>query len=404
MRTLRELSPAARLLVVNQFGINVGFYLVLPFLAGYLRDDLGYATAVVGLVLGVRTLAQQGLFLLGGTAADRLDCRPVIVLGCALRVVAFGLLATVTALPGIVVAVTLTGLAGALFNPAVRTYLSHEAGGRRAEVFAVFGVAAHAGALVGPLLGTLLLAVDFRLAALVACGVFAVLTVAQVLVLPAQDVPRAERGVLGSWGEVLRNRRFLAFTLCGSAYFALYHQLYLLLPLEAERVTGSAAAVGAVFVVSTVVGIALQIPITAWCRARWSAGTAVAVGLTTMGAGFLPLLVAAPLTVAAAGWGAAVPVLAGTAVLTLGTAITNPFTMQLLPVVGSERLVGTYYGAFYGVSAIVTAAVAALVGALIDLPDARSAPAAVLLGVGLAGALGVAVLQRRGLLAEEVRA
>ena len=59
----RALTPAARLLVVNQFGVNVGFYMVVPFLATYLVDDLGYAAALVGAVLGVRTLSQQGLFL-----------------------------------------------------------------------------------------------------------------------------------------------------------------------------------------------------------------------------------------------------------------------------------------------------------------------------------------------------
>ncbi|MFR9806529.1 hypothetical protein ACL02T_30195 [Pseudonocardia sp. RS010] len=77
-----SLSPAAKLLVVNQFGINTGFYMVLPFLTVYLATELGWATALVGLVLGIRVLSQQGLFLIGGTAADRLGCRPMIVLGC----------------------------------------------------------------------------------------------------------------------------------------------------------------------------------------------------------------------------------------------------------------------------------------------------------------------------------
>jgi MFS family permease len=132
----RALTPAARLLVVNQFGVNVGFYMVVPFLATYLVDDLGYAAALVGVVLGVRTLSQQGLFLVGGTAADRLGCRPVIVLGCALRVLAFGLFALVTSPVGIMAAAVLTGFAGALFNPAVRTYLTREAGEDRAGAFA----------------------------------------------------------------------------------------------------------------------------------------------------------------------------------------------------------------------------------------------------------------------------
>lgn len=395
----RSLSGPARLLVVNQFGINVGFYMVLPFLATHLTDNLGYSAALVGSVLGIRNLSQQGLFLVGGSAADRIGCRPMIITGCALRVVAFGCFAAFTTLPGIVVAAVLTGVAGALFNPAVRTYLTHESPGRRAEVFAVFNVFAHAGALVGPLLGAVLLLADFRTVSLVACLVFAALTVAQLIVLPPRAVQRQERGVLGSWWEAASNRRFVAFTLFGSAYFALYNQLYLAFPLEAERVTGSQWSVSAVFVVSTVIGIAFSVRLTRWCRTRWPAGRCVAGGLVVMGAGFLPQLVSAPLTAAGAGNAAVLPVLAGTVVFTLGMAVTNPFVMDLLPVVGSERLAGTYYGFFYLVSALVTAGVSALVGALVDLPDARWAPAAALLAVGVLGATGVAVMQRRGLLA-----
>jgi MFS family permease len=399
----RALSPAARLLVVNQFGINVGFYMVVPFLATYLVDDLGYAAALVGLVLGVRTLSQQGLFLVGGTAADRLGCRPMIVLGCALRVLAFGLFAIVTSPAGIVAAAVLTGVAGAVFNPAVRAYLTREAGDDRVGTFAVFNVAADAGAFVGPLLGAALLAVDFRLVAAVACVTFLLLTVAQLLVLPPRAVETHAEGVLGSWGAVVRNRRFVAFTLCGSAYFALYNQLYLVFPLEAQRVSGTPAAVSAVFVVSTIIGIALQVRIAAWCGRRWPPGTCVAAGLALMGAGFVPLGVSAPLLPTATGFDpvAALPVLAGTAVLTLGIAMVSPFTMQLLPAVGSERLIGTYYGFYYLVSALVAAAVSAAAGGLLDLAGAgwRAAAPAALLAVGLAGAAGTALMQRRGLLA-----
>ncbi|MFC5995827.1 MFS transporter [Pseudonocardia hispaniensis] len=396
------LSPSARLLVVNQFGINVGFYMVLPFLATYLVDDLGYGAALVGLVLGVRTLAQQGLFLVGGSAADRLGCRPMIILGCGLRVVAFGLFALVSSPAGIVVAAALTGVAGALFNPAVRTYLTHEAAGSRAEAFAVFNVAAHAGALAGPLIGTALLAADFRLVAAVACATFLLLTVAQVVALPGRAAATHPEGVFGSWWTVLRNRRFVAFTLFGSAYFALYNQLYLVLPLEAQRVTGTPAAVAAVFVVSTLVGIVLQVRLTAWCRDRWAPGSCVAGGLALMGAGFVPVAVSALLPTAGgapagpAGLAPAVPVLLGTVVFTVGMAVTNPFTMQLLPVVGSERLAGTYYGFFYLVSALLTAAVAAVTGELLDTPGAGPLASAVLLAVGLAGAAGVGTMQRRG--------
>lgn len=401
------LSAPGRLLVINQFGINLGFYLVLPFLATYM-GSIGYAAATIGLVLALRNLSQQGLFLVGGSAADRIGYRPMIIFGCALRIVAFGLFTLVDSLPGLITAAMLTGLAGAFFNPAVRAYLMHEAGDRRAEVFAVFNVFAHAGALVGPLLGAALLAVDFRLVAGVACIVFTLLTVAQLFVLPARAIVPQERSVLGSWREVVTNRRFVLFSLGGAGYFALYNQLYLVLPVEAQRVSGVAGAVSAVFVVSTVVGILGQVRITAWCRARWSAGRSMAIGLVVMGAGFVPLGAAAPFLATAppgqwtaSGVLAAVPVLLGTVVFTVGMAITNPFSMALLPVVGSEALAGTYYGFYYLVSAAVVAITNTGIGELLDRGTdggARWVPFAVLLAVGAAGAAVIGVMQRRGLL------
>ncbi|GAB2674880.1 MFS transporter [Saccharopolyspora gloriosae] len=403
-----RLSPAAKLLVINQFGINVGFYMLMPFLAAYMSGNLGYGAAVVGLVLGVRNLSQQGMFLLGGTAADRLGCRPMIIAGCALRVVSFGLFAVFTSLPGLFAAAILTGLAGALFNPAVRTYLMHEAGERRAEVFAVFNVFQHAGTLVGPLLGAALLAVDFRVIALVACVAFAVLTAAQLLVLPHREVEPQQQSVLGSWREVVLNRRFLGFTLSLSAYFALYNQLYLTLPLEAQRVSGAAWSIAVVFGVSTAIGVFGQVRITEWCRRRWSSGRSIVLGLCCMGGSFVPLMLAAPvlperLPVAGAlGTALAfVPVVIAIVLFTVGQAMTNPFAMELLPEIGSERLAGTYYGFYYLVSSLVAAGVSWLAGALLDAfaePGVRWLPWLALLLVGLAGAGGTALMERRGAL------
>jgi hypothetical protein len=134
-------------------------------------------------------------------------------------------------------------------------------------------------------------------------------------------------------------------------------------------VTGTPAVVGVLFAVSTVVGIALYVRVAAWGGRRWSPGTCVAVGLALMGAAFVPVAISAPLLPMATGLApaAALPVLAGAVVFTLGIALANPFTMQLLPVVGSERLLGTYYGFYYLVSALVAAAVSAAAGALLDL-------------------------------------
>ena len=166
----RSFDRPSQVLMVNQFSINVGFYMLMPYLAGYLAGSLGLAAWAVGLVLGMRNFSQQGMFLLGGTLADRLGYKPLIVAGCLLRVAGFVLLAAVESLPAILLASAATGFAGALFNPAVRAYLAADAGPRRVEAFAVFNVFYQAGILLGPLIGLALTSFDFRVTSLAAAA------------------------------------------------------------------------------------------------------------------------------------------------------------------------------------------------------------------------------------------
>ena len=161
----RSFGWPSRLLMVNQFGINLGFYMLMPYLAGYLAGPLGLAAWAIGLVLGVRNFSQQGMFIVGGTLADRLGYKPLIVAGCLLRTGGFGLLVFADSLTAMVIASAATGFAGALFNPAVRAYLAADAGDRRIEAFALFNVFYQGGILAGPLVGLALMFLDFRVTA-----------------------------------------------------------------------------------------------------------------------------------------------------------------------------------------------------------------------------------------------
>lgn len=67
---IRSYERSVQLLMVNQFTINLGFYMLMPYLAAYLAGPVGLAGWLVGLILGVRNFSQQGMFLLGGTLAD----------------------------------------------------------------------------------------------------------------------------------------------------------------------------------------------------------------------------------------------------------------------------------------------------------------------------------------------
>ncbi|MDT7839982.1 MFS transporter [Streptomyces justiciae] len=400
MKTWREMRGfplAVQLLLVNQLGVNTGFYLLIPYLATHLTDNLGMSAAVVGIVLGVRNLSQQGLFIIGGSASDRLGARGVIIAGCALRTVGFALFALGDDLAVLLAASVLSGLAGALFNPAVRTYIAQEAEEHKAEAFALFNVFATTGALVGPLLGSALLLVDFRTSALTAAGIFAVLTVAQALVLPAREVEPSKGTVLGDWREVLGNRAFLAFALAMVGMFTLENQLYLLLPDGARQATGWDGAAGLVFLVGTLTNLALQLRITRALKERGNRARWIATGLGLMAVAFLP----PALIVGSSGHPVlrTLPVLAGALLLYLGVMVAQPFVMELIPGFGRSELTGTYFGIFYVVSGIAAAVGNAVVGWAMDAGERGGAdwlPWACCALFGLASALGVAWLHRAG--------
>lgn len=71
----------------------------------------------MGLVIGLRVLSQQGLYLVGGTLGDYLGYKRLILLGCVVRVAGFALLAVAQQLPVLLAGAFLSGLAGALFTP-----------------------------------------------------------------------------------------------------------------------------------------------------------------------------------------------------------------------------------------------------------------------------------------------
>ncbi|GAA2338351.1 MFS transporter [Streptomyces violaceusniger] len=392
----------ARLLMVNQFAINLGFYMLMPYLADHLAHGLGLAAWAVGLVLGVRNLSQQGMFLIGGTLADAYGCKPMILAGCALRTVAFALLGLVDTLPALIVASAATGLAGALFNPAVRAYLAAEAGEeRRVDAFATFNVFYQAGILVGPLAGLALLSWDFRAVCAASAAIFGLLALLQARALPAR--PPAGRGtepawraVAADWRAIAANRPFLLFAAAMTGSYVLAFQVYLALPLRARELFGThtGEVTGAVFAVSALAALAGQLKLTAWAKRNLPGPRAIVYGLVLMGSAFVP-----PLLVPDGGRTGLVAGAAGltvcAALLAWGGALLYPFEMDTIVRLAGDRLVATYYGAYNTASGIAISLGNLAVGALFDT-GVPWLPWAAMAATGLGCAAAVAGLHRTG--------
>ncbi|MGW5466367.1 MFS transporter [Streptomyces chartreusis] len=414
---VRSYERSVQLLMVNQFTINLSFYMLMPYLAAHLSGTLGLAGWIVGLVLGVRNFSQQGMFLVGGTLADRLGYKPMIVAGCVLRTLGFATLGLVDSLPALLAASAATGLAGALFNPAVRAYLAADAGDRRVEAFALFNVFYQAGILLGPLVGMVLTGVDFRVTCLVAAGIFALLSAVQIRALPARRAADAKRqkngegpGVLAQWRGILANRPFLLFSVAMIGSYVLTFQVYLALPLEVRRLGGDGgfgtAAVAVLFAVSGLSTILGQTRVTAWCKARYEPGQALVRGLTAMGVAFVPLLITSAVPVPASGIGlwllSAVPPTLAALLLAIGTMIAYPFEMDTIVRLSGDRLVATHYGLYNTICGIGITVGNLGTGAALDAARSAGMPALpwiTLAALGLACAAALHGLHRTGRLA-----
>ncbi|MFJ4326480.1 MFS transporter [Streptomyces tricolor] len=386
------LSPLLRLLILTQLAFNVGFFAVLPFLAEHLGTAIGMAGWLVGVVLGLRTFSQQGLFVVGGALADRYGVRPVVLTGCALRVAGFAWLGYAGATWSVIGSVLLIGFAAALFSPAVESEVARQAvlreeagGGPRARVLALFTVAGQAGAFVGPLLGGLLLTVDFRTVCLAGAGVFVAVLAGHAVLLPRHIPGREPVQVRGGVGPLLRNRRFFALCCGYGAQLLAYNQLYLALPAEAERAAGSQTPVAWLFALSSLLVVTAQLPVTRWAGRRLTPRRSLAAGLLLTGAGFAAVAAARP-----AGWtGAAglAPLAALVVLLTLGQMLVAPVARAWLPDLAEPGRLGLYTGALSSVSGLLVLLGSTASGALLDLGLPPAAPWAALAAVPVAAVL-----------------
>ncbi|WP_182928680.1 MULTISPECIES: MDR family MFS transporter [unclassified Klebsiella] len=337
------------MLLGSQFIFNIGFYAVVPFLAIFLRDDMLLSGGLIGLILGLRTFSQQGMFIVGGALSDRFGARAVILCGCVIRVVGYLLLAFGESLWPIIVGACLTGVGGALFSPSIEALLARagtqsEASGKRsrAEWFALFAVCGELGAVLGPAAGALLTGLGFRQVALMGAGVFVVALVVLFFCLPLAQQKRRPLNVL-PWWTTFRQPRFVAFIIAYSSWLLSYNQLYLALPIEIQRAGGSEKDLGPLFMLASVLIIAFQLPLARFAR-RVGAVRILPVGFLLLSAAFASVAMFAA-SVPPEGGLRFVPAICLVTLLTLGQMLLVPAAKDLIPCFADDSTLGAHYGA-----------------------------------------------------------
>lgn len=369
-----SLRPATTLwppvLLGSQFVFNIGFYAVVPFLAIFLRDDMLLSGGLIGLILGLRTFSQQGMFIVGGALSDRYGARVIILCGCIIRVAGYLLLAFGQSLWPIILGACLTGIGGALFSPSIEALLAKagtqsEANGKRSrsEWFALFAVCGELGAVLGPVAGALLTNLGFRQVALAGAGVFVVALIVLYFCLPNSRHHTQSIKII-PWWTTFRQPRFVAFIIAYSSWLLSYNQLYLALPVEIQRSGGSEKDLGPLFMLASVLIIAFQLPLARLAR-RVGAVRILPLGFLLLSAAFasVAMFAASP---PPAGWLRLLPSVCLVTLLTLGQMLLVPSAKDLIPGFAEESTLGAHYGALATAGGVAVLAGNLLFGPLLD--------------------------------------
>ena len=347
------LRPATQLwppvLLGSQFVFNIGFYAVIPFLAIFLRDDMLLSGAMIGLILGLRTFSQQGMFIIGGALSDSYGARIVILCGCVIRVAGYLLLALGESLTPIIIGACLTGVGGALFSPSIEALLAKagtesEAQGKRsrAEWFALFAVCGELGAVIGPAAGALLTGFGFREIALAGAVIFIIALIVLYLCLPA-DSPRHQSLHIAPWWTTFRQTRFVVFIIAYSSWLLSYNQLYLALPVEISRAGGSEKDLGPLFILASVLIILFQLPLARFAR-RIGAARIMPAGFLLLSGSFLSVALFAAQEFDDS-WLRLLPAACFVTLLTISQMLLVPAAKDLIPEFADKTTLGAHYGA-----------------------------------------------------------
>jgi MFS family permease len=355
-RRMRGLPRAVWVLVAGTLITRAGSFAV-PFLTIYLHTERGLSLRAAGLALAAYGAGGMVASLSGGTLADRLGRKPVVV-GSPLLGGAAVVALLFTQAPAAVVAVAfLAGAVSESGRPAVSAMLTDLTPlDRRIDAFALFRLVINLGFAVGTGIGGLLIThFGFSRLFVADAATSWVYAVVALALLP-ETKPAAAPDKTGSprgFGAVLADPVFRRFWLGSFAMALAFAQTMVTLPLALSERGLSTAIYGALISTNGVIIIAAEFWVSGRTR-RYPPARVMALGSVLLGGGF-----------ALTGFaGRSIPLLLGTvAVWTLGEMVGSPTSQAYLSAIAPPDLRGRYAGGL-GLAWSVAFTVGPLLGGL----------------------------------------
>jgi DHA1 family multidrug resistance protein-like MFS transporter len=334
-KAARARQLGKRFLMFDHMLVVAGFYLVFPIIGLHFVGQLQWAAAAVGLALGVRQMSQQGLALFGGSLSDRFGAKPMIVAGMLLRALGFAVMAFAANPAVLLLSCVLSGLGGALFDPARAALVAKlTRPAQRPRFYALLMVQESVAAVTGALLGTMLLGLNFQWVALGGCAVFVLAALANQLLLPAYRAAPPGTSALAAMRTPLRDRPFLLLVLTLSGYYILTVQLMLLVPVTLTKLAGTPRAVAWMYAMDALLALLLLYPMARLGERYLSLEARLLAGIGIMCCAVLAMAVARGLA----------PMFACVAVFYTGSLVAEPARESLVARYAQPAARASYMG------------------------------------------------------------
>ncbi|KEO83623.1 MDR family MFS transporter [Tumebacillus flagellatus] len=230
--------------------LNVGTFMIRPFLALYLSNGLGAGLGIIGFVLIVRPVGSFFGNLLGGYYADKIGRKPVMIAGLLLDAVSLGGYAMTDSVLWFALLSFVQGFGSSFAEPAVNAMVADVTTEQdRTRAFSLMYMGNNVGCAVGPLLGvSLLLAHPTMLFGIMAAATAAFAAVVGLFIPESKpeniecvsDACKKSQSKIG-YGFILQDLKLILFLL-GSFVITLgYNQMSSYLPLHLENILPEAA-------------------------------------------------------------------------------------------------------------------------------------------------------------------
>ena len=341
--TFRQFTPLVWIVILGTFMVRTSYYMVWPFLSILLYREYDLSATFIGLLLGGSMALSTLVSFYGGWLSDRFGRRSILLAGCLVAMICFGLLGFSHEVFWLGVGVMGSGLSSGLIDAPGKALMADSLASAKARELALHlrYFLLNLGAAIGPLLG-----VSYGLSA--RQETFLLLSVSYLLLgfiffvgfrlAACQASHAAGPGMRAVLRVLWQDRGFLLLTMANMLLMLVYAQFES--PLiqyltragtpEVERLIGWLVSTNALTIVI------LQFPLL-HLTANWSIKRRLQLGV----AFFLSAQLQFALGDTAIWWHWIVAVI----LLSVGECILFPLLNVLVDQMAPEHLKGSYFGA-----------------------------------------------------------